>query len=51
MANFIEMNNKDLSGPSAPFPNLYDRPDLVNPTIIDLDILVIPRSQAPKRSV
>ncbi|MCB0825786.1 MAG: ABC transporter substrate-binding protein [Armatimonadetes bacterium] len=51
MANFIEMNNKDLEWAAAPFPTPADRPDLVNPTIIDLDILVIPRgAKHPKEA-
>ena len=51
MNNFILNNNPDLEWVAAPFPYPEDRPDLANPTVIDLDILVIPRgAKHPKEA-
>jgi ABC-type glycerol-3-phosphate transport system substrate-binding protein len=48
MSNFIGKFAPDLAGPprewgAAPFPYPADRPDLANSTLIDEDVLVIPR--------
>lgn len=43
MANFIQNNNPKLQWSAAPFPYPDGHPELKDPSVIDLDILVIPR--------
>jgi ABC-type glycerol-3-phosphate transport system substrate-binding protein len=43
MHNFIHMYQPKLDWAAAPFPHPADRPDLANSTIVDEDVLVIPR--------
>ncbi|MBX3113760.1 MAG: ABC transporter substrate-binding protein [Fimbriimonadaceae bacterium] len=51
MANFIEKFNPELDWGAVAFPYPEDRPELANSTIIDLDILVIPRgAKHPKEA-
>jgi ABC-type glycerol-3-phosphate transport system substrate-binding protein len=51
MHNFITTFNPDLNYSVAPFPHPADRPDLAGATMLDLDILVIPRgAKHPKEA-
>lgn len=51
MANFISKHNKNLEWGAAPFVHPADRPDLANSSMVDLDIIVIPRGAAhPKEA-
>ncbi len=43
MANFIEKYNKEIKWGAVPFPYPEARPDLKNSSILDLDVIVIPR--------
>lgn len=43
MYNFITQYSPKLQWSASPFPHPKDRPDLANPTIVDEDVLVIPR--------
>lgn len=43
MYNFISQYSPKLKWSAAAFPYPKDRPDLANPTIVDEDVLVIPR--------
>ncbi len=42
MYNFISQFAPELDWAAAPFPHPADRPDLAEPTLVDLDVLVIP---------
>lgn len=46
MANFISKHNKTLDWAAAPFVHPADRPDLANSSMVDLDIIVIPKGAA-----
>lgn len=51
MSNFIKNHNPGMDWAAVAFPHPDDRPDLANPTVIDLDILVIPRgAKHPKEA-
>ncbi|RYG26809.1 ABC transporter substrate-binding protein [bacterium] len=51
MYNFISMYNKELEWGAAPLPRPADRPDLQNPTVIEENVLCIPRgSKHPKEA-
>lgn len=51
MHNFITTFNPNLDYAAVPFPYPADRPDLANTSILDLDILVIPRgAKHPKEA-
>jgi ABC-type glycerol-3-phosphate transport system substrate-binding protein len=51
MYNFIKKFAPDLQWKAAPMPHPADRPDLANGTLIDLDVLCIPRgSRHPKEA-
>lgn len=51
MANFIQTYQPKLNWAASPFPHPADRPDLANSTVLDLDILVIPRgAKHPKEA-
>lgn len=51
MHNFIHMFNPKLIWDAVPFPYPQDRPDLANSTLVDLDVLVIPRgAKYPKEA-
>ncbi len=51
MYNFIHMNAPKLDWAAAPFPHPTNRPDLANSTIVDMDVLVIPRgAKHPKEA-
>ncbi|MDK3161026.1 ABC transporter substrate-binding protein [Kamptonema cortianum] len=51
MYNFIEKNRPDLKWAAAPFPRLDGKPVDEYPTVVDLDILVIPRgAKHPKEA-
>ena len=43
MYNYIKMYNPKLEWSAAPFPHPADRPDLADPSIVEEDILTIPR--------
>ena len=49
MYNFISMYNKGLDWGAAPLPHPSNRPDLQNPTIVEANVLCLPRgSKHPK---
>lgn len=51
MNNFIRKYNPKMDWRAVPFPHPADRPDLADGTVIDLDILVIPRgAKHPKEA-
>lgn len=51
MYNFVTKYRPDFKLNIVPFPHPADRPDLANSTVIDLDILVIPRgAKHPKEA-
>ncbi len=51
MYNFVSKYRPDFKLNIVPFPHPQDRPDLANATVIDLDILVIPRgAKHPKEA-
>jgi len=51
MANFIEKYKPELQWGAVAFPYPEDRPEMANSTIIDLDVLVIPRgAKHPKEA-
>ncbi len=43
MANFIEKYSPGMQWSAAPFPPPADRPDLAGATVVDADVLVIPK--------
>ncbi len=43
MANFIEKYSPGMQWSAAPFPHPADRPDLAGATVVDADVLVIPK--------
>lgn len=43
MANFISKHNKNMEWGAVPFPHPKNRPDLEGSSMVDLDIIVIPR--------
>jgi ABC-type glycerol-3-phosphate transport system substrate-binding protein len=43
MYNFISQFSPKMHWAAAPFPYPADRPDLASPTIVDEDVIVIPR--------
>ncbi|MFX8824957.1 extracellular solute-binding protein, partial [Acinetobacter baumannii] len=51
MANFIQKYNKDLDWAAVPFPYPKDKPELKGSSMVDLDIIVIPRgAKHPKEA-
>lgn len=51
MSNFIGNHNPTMDWAAVPFPHPDGKPELKNPTVIDLDILVIPRgAKHPKEA-
>lgn len=51
MANFIQKYNKDLDWVAVPFPYPKDHPELKGSSMVDLDIIVIPRgARHPKEA-
>lgn len=51
MANFIHQYAPELNWSAAPFPHPADRPDLANTSLVDMDILAIPRgAKHPKEA-
>lgn len=52
MANFIQKHNAKMEWGFAPFPYPEDRPDVKNASMVDLDIIVIPRgAKHPKEAL
>ncbi len=51
MYNFITKHNPEMKWAAVPFPHPAYRPDKANTTVIDLDVLVIPRgAKHPKEA-
>jgi ABC-type glycerol-3-phosphate transport system substrate-binding protein len=51
MYNFITKYNPQMDWSVAPFPHPQDRPDLANASVVDLDIICIPRgAKHPKEA-